>query len=245
MRAPHTHVRDYSFFFFSPCSLSLVKRKGNSSGRRRFVGEEEGPIKKKEGYGDRGSRRWLAGWVVEAARRCRRGTWVHERGRWGHRSGAGDPESGVGGTGEMKKRGRGNVVSPGPFSWPAPAARRVIASPGQASRVRPLLHTIPLAPLLLSSPLLSSPRCLVLDRAPPCCRCSLYSYPAARVPSIPDHHAFSSTAMHTARCAARAVRFFITAATRSGCSRDRAPSICFSPLVALPQIALAFVSSYN
>lgn len=38
----------------------------------------------------------------------------------------------------------------GPLSWPAPAARRVIASPGQASRVRPLLRTIstPLDPLL-------------------------------------------------------------------------------------------------
>lgn len=81
---------------------------------------------------------------------------MHERGRWG----TGDPKSGVGGTVETKKRGRGNVVSPGPFSWPAPAARRVIASPRQASRVRPLLHTIPLAPLpfsyLLSSPLLSA-----------------------------------------------------------------------------------------
>lgn len=34
--------------------------------------------------------------------------------------------------------GRTNVV---PLSRAAPAARRMIASPGQASRVRPLLHT--------------------------------------------------------------------------------------------------------
>lgn len=97
---------------------------------------------------------------------------MHERERWG----TGDPESSVGGTVETKKRGRGNVVSPGPFSWPAPAARRVIASPRQASRVRPLLHTISLAPLpfsylLLFSPFLSAmpgarSGSSVLDRAP-------------------------------------------------------------------------------
>lgn len=39
--------------------------------------------------------------------------------------------------------GRANVV---PLSRAAPAARRVIASPGQASRVRPLLHTTPSGP---------------------------------------------------------------------------------------------------
>lgn len=42
--------------------------------------------------------------------------------------------------------GQGGRASVVPLSWAAPAARRVIASPGQASRVRPLLHTTPSGP---------------------------------------------------------------------------------------------------
>lgn len=96
---------------------------------------------------------------------------MHERRRWGH-SGEGR------GRRRCRRprgrgRGRGNVV-PGPLSRPAPAARRVIASLGQASRVRPLLHTAPPAP----TPLPSRPGA----RSGPFVR-SLYSFSAARAPS--------------------------------------------------------------
>lgn len=47
------------------------------------------------------------------------------------------------GRGSGRQGGRANVV---PLSRAAPAARRVIASPRQASRVRPLLHTVPSGP---------------------------------------------------------------------------------------------------
>lgn len=55
------------------------------------------------------------------------------------------------------RRRRHEGKNEAPLSWPAPAARRVIASPGQASRVRPLLRAIstpppPPGPLLSPEP---------------------------------------------------------------------------------------------
>lgn len=104
--------------------------------------------------------------------------------------------------GEVEERKRQRGLS-GLLSWPAPAARRVIASPGQASRVRPLLHTIPLAPLLLFAMpgARSGPSVLLLPLLLSSRSCSLYPRPPRALLGHDTH-----------RRAARAVRFLTTAA---------------------------------
>lgn len=109
------------------------------------MGEEEGPIKAEEGI--RGPR-------FEAL-----------AGRLSRRGGSTPPEGDLGARRKAQgtaARCRRHGEERGPLSWPAPAARRVIASPGQASRVRPLLRTISTPPF---PGLPFSPR-LALDRAP-------------------------------------------------------------------------------
>lgn len=94
------------------------------------MGEEEGPIKAEEGI--RGPR-------FEAL-----------AGRLSRRGGSTPPEGDLGARRKAQgtaARCRRHGEERGPLSWPAPAARRVIASPGQASRVRPLLRTISTPPL--------------------------------------------------------------------------------------------------
>lgn len=93
------------------------------------MGEEEGPIKAEEGI--RGPR-------FEAL-----------AGRLSRRGGSTPPEGDLGARRKAQgtaARCRRHGEERGPLSWPAPAARRVIASPGQASRVRPLLRTISTPP---------------------------------------------------------------------------------------------------
>ena len=240
----HTYAgRLFFLFFFSSCWRRSLARETQGETQQR---EEEirrgGRGAHKEEGGIRGPR-----FEALAGRLSRRGGSTLPEGDLGARTReVGHRGPGVrcrrhSGDEEERKRQRG-LSGPLLVARPRRPPRDCFPEAGIACQA-PLTHySSGPASLLLSSPLLYSPRCLVLDRAPPC---SLYSYPAARVLSIPDHHTLSSTAMHTACCAARAVRFYTTAATRSNCSRDRAPSICFSPLVALPQIAPACISSYN
>lgn len=64
------------------------------------------------------------------------------------------------------RRRRHEGKNEAPLSWPAPAARRVIASPGQASRVRPLLRAISTPPPARPSPLPRAWRSIGPHRSP-------------------------------------------------------------------------------
>lgn len=142
------------------------------------MGEEEGPIKAEEGI--RGPR-------FEAL-----------AGRLSRRGGSTPPEGDLGARRKAQgtaARCRRHGEERGPLSWPAPAARRVIASPGQASRVRPLLRTISTPPLP-RPPLF--PETGARSGPTHCSRSLLHPlplFPAARwFPlSLVDHHALSSS----------------------------------------------------